>query len=407
MAISKVPPASFWKDDLELHVDHVLGRVHADGGLEAWVDKRTGRQLAVMCGAFGFEGISTQKKKDAIRALDGELDPYVLVEQFSQFKSKVAVLDFARRVLPSSVVEPCEKGEEDADKTALLFAVFQHRWSDLRLVFHLDKIHKSGFARMKLKGNARKPKKDFKSWLNQDSAKKILAAFDGSRRDGLKSELKSVFARDDRILVFIRRAERPDHLVRPGGGVILGYKSEWIILHFEDGAKRVDISSVSISIPLEVANRIATAYFGKDCEYENESVVTYTKQLERFVAHVRQDSQGTLVLVEIACADSPLEGSPKVKISHPDSRSIGDSISHFEKAVGMLPLERIESVKVLFRKKRVSLILDPAEDEAGAYVVRYSDHRLNALERTDFENHMRDVHGITVLSTENRFKRPA
>lgn len=406
MPAPKSPSQAFWKDDLEVHVEHVLAQA-SNGSLGAWISRRTGRQLSIICEAHGLETASTQKMRDSVHELNGELTPYVLVEQFSQFKSKVAVLDFARGSLPDAVVTSCLKGDDDPDKTALLFAIYQQRWSDLRLVFHLDKIHKSGFARMRLRGKPRAQKESFAAFLNDKSAKAILAAFDKSRRDRLTSELKSVITRQNQVLVFIRRAERPDHLVRSGGGVIHGYRSEWIILAFSADAARVDISSVSIDTPLDVANRIASAYFKKDCEYENENVATDPDQIETFLTSIRDVSDGPLVLVEISYGSSPLAGSPAIRLRQNDATSIGDAIAHFEKAVGKLRIDDIESVKVMFRKKRVSLILDAPEGEAQGNVVRYSDHRLNALERVEFENHLRDAHGITVLSTEKRFKRPS
>jgi len=406
MARSKSPPSRFWTDDLELHVEHVRRKMEG-AGLEEWISKRTGRQLAILCDTFGLDGASTQKMRDAVRSLDGGLEPYVLVEHFSQFKSKVAVLDFARGVLTEDAVADCLKSADDPDKTALLFAIYRHRWSDLRLVLHLDKIHKKGFARMKLRGSTRRSKQRFRDFLDEKSLKTLLAAYDKSRRDGLKSELKSVIPQGNRILLFVRRGERPDHLVRSGGGMIHGYRSEWIILDFEDDAQRVDISSVSTDIPVEVANRIASAYFKRDCEYENECVTTESEQLETFLSNLRPVTDGPLVLVELVSARSPLSGSPGVRLRQEDSRSVGDSWAHFEKAIGKLRLEDMESVKVLFRKKRVSLIFEADENDDGAFVVRYSDHRLNARERVDFEHHLRDEHGITVLSTEKRFKRPA
>jgi len=191
------------------------------------------------------------------------------------------------------------------------------------------------------------------------------------------------------------------------GGVVHGYRPEWIILDFTDGAKRVNISSVSVSVPLEIANRLASGYFGRSCEYENESRVTYAKQLERFLDVLRKDKTGELLLVEVVVLNSPLEGSPKIKITDPDSHPIGDAIGHFEKVVGgiLSDIENIESIKVHYRKKRVSLIFEKVEGSDDEYVVRYSDHRLNALERRSFEEHLRNVHGIPVLSTEKRFKR--
>jgi len=299
------------------------------------------------------------------------------------------------------------KGEDDPDKTALLFAIYNRRWADLPLVLHLDKVHKKGFARMELRGRPRKPKQRFEAFLTEDSLKTVLAAFDMSRRDSLTSELMSVIPQDGRILAFIRRAERPDHLVRAGGDVVHGYRSEWIILCFADNAERVDISSVSIDVPLEIANGIASAYLGEECEFDNACVLTDPDQIEAFLAEVRRISDGPLVLVEFVCKQSPLAGSPGIRLRHDNGTSVGDAIAHFEKAIGTVRLEDIQSVKVMFRKKRVSLILEESEEDANAIVVRYSDHRLNARERVAFEDHMRDEYGITVLSTEKRFKHSA
>lgn len=404
------PPKEFWEDDLEIPMEHVLRTVNDDGFRDEWVGSRTGRQLTVLCDTLGIDGgASTRKKRAAIEAMDGGLDPFVLVERFSQFKSKVAVVDFAQRVLPKDIFEVCRIDDENCDKIALLFALFSRKWSDLRLVYHLDKIHKTGFARMKLAGHARKPSKPLDEYLNPPAVKKVLADFDKARRDGLTSELKDVITHDGRNLVYVRRANRPDHLVKRTGGVIHGYKSEWIILDFEDGGKRVNISSESVDVPLEIANRLASGYFERECEFENESAVTYAKQLEKLLGEVRDAKDAELALVEIVALNCPLDGAPKIKISHPDSSPIGGAIGHFEKAVGTITsdMNQIESVKVLYRKKRVSLIFEAVDGAEGEFVVRYSDHRLNALQRRDFEKHMKDTHGIKVLSTEKRFKRPA
>ncbi|MBI5787827.1 MAG: hypothetical protein HZA78_03095 [Candidatus Schekmanbacteria bacterium] len=111
--------------------------------------------------------------------------------------------------------------------------------------------------------------------------------------------------------------------------------------------------------------------------------------------------------MEIALANSPLKGSLKLKISSPHSDSIGDGIEHFEQAVGtiMTEIEHIESIKVYYNKKRVSLIFEKVEEKEDEYVVRYSDHRINAFERRKFEEQMRNVYGIPVLSTEKRHKQ--
>lgn len=374
--------------------EHILRATRQEGFLEEWIDRRTGRQAAILCSALRLNGSgSTGEKKEALREAGTTLHPYFLVDHFSQYKSKVAVVDFARGVLNEKDLQSCQKGEngESYDTAALLFAIFRRRWSDLKLIYHLDKIHKTGFARMKLQDTIRHPQQAFKEFLQFEPVKAILAEFDRERADGLSSKVKDVITHDERHLVFIRRANRPLCVVQEAGAMFHGYKPEWIILDFEESAKRVNISSDSVSIPLEIANRIASGYFGKTCEYANEREVTFAKQVEYFLSRIRDAKDGDLLLVEVVAANSPLEGAPKLKISDPGSCSIGSAIGHFEKVVGKLLTEivHIESVKVLFHAKRVSLIFDKEGDQE--FVVRYSDHRLNARERREFEKLMKET----------------
>ena len=401
------PARDFWENDLEMAIANVLARSSEDGFLDEWIKKRNGRQLSVLCENLGFDDeISVRQRKDALRISgNGVLLPYLLVEQFAKYKSKVAVFDFAKSVLKEEVLDLCRVEEDDFDKIVLLYSIYYRNSDDLRLVYHLDKIHKSGFARMKIKDKIRRPKQSFREFLQPEAVKKILAAFDKKKGDGRVSEYKNVFIHDGHFLVFVRRAERPD-LVLQDAKVVHGYRPEWIILDFTDDAKRVNISSVSVNVPLEIANRIASGYFKKVCEYENESQITYTKQLEVFLKNLKDRKGEELSLVEIVISNSPLNGSPKVKITDSHSKPIGPAIGHFEKAVGKIlsDIGNIESIKVYYHKKRVSLLFERAENKDDEYIVRYSDHRLNALERRSFEDHLRNTHGIPVLSTEKRFK---
>jgi hypothetical protein len=402
------PAREFWENDLEMALENTFMRSGQDGFMNDWIGRRTGRQINVLCANLGIDGTdSIRQKKNSLQSPSSAgLLPYLLVDQFAKYKSKVATVDFAKGVLTGDILETCRIKDDEFDKTALLFSIYCRRSTDLRLVFHLDKIHKTGFARMKLKEKTRRPKESFQDFLVPKTVKGILAGFDKSKGDGRTSELKDVVVYDGHYLVFIRRAERPDLILR-AGGVVHGHRPEWIILDFTDGAKRVNISSMSVSVPLEIANRLASGYFDKPCEYENESQITYAKQLERFLGILKDKKAEDLSLVELVVSNSPLEGSPKIKITDPDSNPIGDAIGHFEKAIGgiLSDIENIESIKVYYRKKRVSLIFEQIEGLDDEYVVRYSDHRLNALERRLFEDHLRNTYGIPVLSTEKRFKR--
>ena len=89
------------------------------------------------------------------------------------------------------------------------------------------------------------------------------------------------------------------------------------------------------------------------------------------------------------------------------SISLGRAIDHFDYSVGKLlvDVEHVESVKVVFCGKRVTLRFEPSGEDA--FVVRYSDQRLSPAQRIQFEAYLRNYHGITALSVEKRFCRAA
>ncbi|MFQ5510115.1 MAG: hypothetical protein ACE5FN_12405, partial [Leptospirillia bacterium] len=134
---------------------------------------------------------------------------------------------------------------------------------------------------------------------------------------------------------------------------------------------------------------------------DNETKVTFTAQIDGFLTQLRNDHSEALELVEAVVTKSPLEGT---KLLVTSKRSIGKAIDKFDKAVGPLlaDINRIDAVKVGYRGKRVSLKFEHLG--VDQYVVRYTDHRLNALERRTFEAEMKQAHDIPVLSTEKRFK---
>jgi hypothetical protein len=258
---------------------------------------------------------------------------------------------------------------------------------------------------MKMKDGPRKPKKKLADFLRANVVADILVRFDKAKADGRTSEFKNVMVDGDNHLVFIRRCERPS-LIMQGHEILHGYRPEWIVLVFFAGAKRVNISSLSVEDSLEIANRIASEYYKKPCEYENDTATTYAKQLEKFLSLLKKDTEEKLTLIELVANNSPLENSCALKLYHADSTSIGPSIRQFEKTIGSLTkaIDAIDSIKVLYGKKRVSVLFEKGGGGDDQFVVRYSDHRLNPLERVSFETYMTDTHAIQVLSTEKRFK---
>ena len=403
------PLADYWENDLELGLEDILRRLNTNGHLAEWAGSLNGRRATILCRSLGLDTEDTiHARREALCACNGTLTPYHLVSCFARHQSHAAITELAHRRLPEEVAEQCRVNAEKFDVPALLFALFREDPMLLRDVFHLSKTHRKGFARMEMTTQARKPADPiFEDYLRSSDVLQALRQADAALADGHTSEFRDVIEMGGRLLVFVRRAERPEHIVHENR-IIHGHRPEWIILDFESGAKRVNIASKSIAESLEIANQLASGYFGKEVTYENESELIYAKQLEGLLARLKDGEDSKMEFVELVFANSPLDGSPKIKIS--DQKAIGLAIAHFESVVGSLleHLRNIESIKVCFAKKRVSVIFEREEDhEEDAFVVRYSDHRLNVFQRQEFENHMRQEYGIPILSTEKRFKKQA
>lgn len=399
-----VPDKSFWECDLEIGYDTVVNKTRQDGFWDDWIKKRSGRQVEVLRTSLGLTGDSPVRgRKGDLHSRHDELHPFLLVEEFARGKSKLATATFARRILPADVVDACAKGEGDWDTQALCYAIYRANPFELRGVLHLDKIHKSGFARMRLKGNPRRPERAVDDYLQPATIEQVLKEFDHSQGDGRFSEFKNLMPEGNNHFVFIRRCEKPS-LILQGQQIVHGHRPEWIVLVFSDAAKRVSIASLSVADSLEIANRIASGFYGSDCEYENECEITYSAQLGRLFSILKQDQDQELAIVELVACNSPLDGACPVRLSN--EQSIGPSIRDFEQKVGGLTtsLDAIETIKVAYKKKRVSLLFEKVDGTDDEYVVRYSDHRLNPLERVAFEDYLRKTYAIPVLSTEKRFK---
>jgi len=207
--------------------------------------------------------------------------------------------------------------------------------------------------------------------------------------------------------VFIRRPERRQHIIRDGS-IQHGHRAEWIILDFADNARRVNISSDSPDVPLEIANALASAYFGRDVEYDNECRITYAKQIERLLDQMKAGTCNGLSLVDLEVRSSPVHGVD-MRLCHDDEAVMRRAIAAIERDHGNLSadIERIEKVKVVCENKRIDIRFEKQDTGPDEFIVRYFDHRLNASARRRFENFMRDTHGIPILSTEKRFKRRA
>jgi len=413
--LTGAPPNEFWANELEFDSARAERALAEDGVLTDWIDRLSGRRARMLCVLHDLphEG-SVGKLRPLLHARATELAPLYLVSEFGKGKSEVATVEVARDALAPHLVDLCvrprrkppEPGEPDDDrydKMALLFALYVRDPDLLREVLHFDKVHKKGFASMVLApAQPRPPKRALGAFLTDEALGGILESLQRARRDGSVSELQGIWEREGRLFVFIRRTERPDH-IHDGRHIVHGYRAEWIVLDFAPDGGQVNIASTSIDESREIADLVARAYFECDCRFVNEEKVTEAATIHTFIAAARAGHNG-VALVEACTSNSALRGSSKVRLSNEDPRAFCESLDHLEQSVGPLleSLSDVDSIKVLYRRKRVGLQFDQDGAAESQFVVRYTDQRLNAFERRWFEQTMRDEHGITILSTEKR-----
>jgi len=330
---------------------------------------------------------------------------FLLVDDFAQYKMSAAVADIAEAYLGKGELAECRRRNDEYDRQLLLMRLYLRKPEALRYVQGLNDWHRKGGAPMVLKEKVREPSAKIEAFL---VAKNINAALEDFRRKHPAHPqlhyVMTVPRRDDGHLVFLRRNLRPDHVWNEAGtDVHHGQKSEWIILHFQDGGRALKVSSVTSEVPRQVADRIATAYFGANVHYIDDLQAASDAVLENFIAAITDPEDDRLPILELVVKNSPLRGGHTVKITNESDRNINDGIDHFEEAVGALfdELENVSRIKVAFtcnkKKNRISLFF-PKKN--GVRVVQYDDGRVDKNRCAAFEKFMKDEFGITIRSTE-------
>lgn len=410
---------SYWEDDLEMPLARLQEWGTNQRFMKAWAAKLSGRVASILCYCLGEPGLDKLgDKRKFLRANWVALRDYHLVEAFAFRKSKISIQNVALMpdVLPKHILDRCEMKSGEHDPKSLLFALYHESPEHLKMVFHLDKIHRSGFARMVLPKPPRAPQHTFGSFAKVKIITTLLEQHNQSRRDHRPCELKRVVdVGGGHTLVFIRRPHRNQHILPGDGqatatGVIHGYSPEWIVLDFYDNARSVGISSVSNDVPLELANRIASDYFGTECEYANQCLTTYSAQIALLLNALKAGKCDGIELLQFQLRHGPFKGSPVLRIGPADpvaiTKAIADLETNYQDLFNDIP--NVEKIKVEYEEKKVEIRFeqeDTEKSDSPVFVVRYFDHRLNLQQRYRFEEFMRAEHGIEILSTEKRFNR--
>ena len=404
------PPVEFWENTLEFPVTRLLADAESPDFMDDWVQHRRARQVAVFRHLLGLPvDAPLRERKAQLKERRDELIRFVPAALFAVRKSMHATLDVAVDCLDEATVALARESDGSYDTTALIFGILDRSWRDLEKVFHLDKLHKVGFARMRLPKPPRRPARRFKDFLASDELLAVLRRFDADQRDRHTSQFQQVIEVRDTQVVFIRRPHQQRYVLAENR-VVHGFSPDQIVLDFRDEAARLNIASHGHAASYEIANRLASAFYGDECDYENITEEAFTAQISRFLRTLRKDEARDLRLVELRVQGSPLHGAPNLDLSSKENLSLGRALEELEQALSWTidELDRIPGFKVLFNDKRVPMEIEPLENESAEdriYVLRYRDQSLSLGERQVFEDLIEQDHGIKVVSTEKRGAR--
>lgn len=394
----------FWGNRLEVNTELVLQR-HADHvHFEGWIDGLPQRPRVLAAQHLGISpDLGVKKTRQALLERRDDLVGMMLVEAATAGKRTYAITEVAKARLSAEVVEQCLVSGEKYDRLAIMWLLYLDDPANLELVFRLDQVQRKGFARMVLDKMPDAPPAGASAFFTPKGLQEVLDAYEEEKRSLRQSHCSAVLTDGGNFQVFIKRDMKPAFIAH-GRENTFGWEPEWIVLEFEPDLRRVLICSESPDVPLHLANRIASAYFGEKVRYDNESISSPGDSVRAFVASLINTPE-RLPLVEVTVANSPLDGGVQLRLKDPNKKSIAPAVCHLTALSGVDPLAEvsdIESMKVHRFEKLVKLIFEPsgATDEV---VVRYSDQPLTGKERREFELEMEHDYAIKVLSTEKRY----
>jgi len=390
----------YWQNQLEVPLGEVTARTEEPAFFSTWVEQMGPACRRVLARELGLPPSvpPSSLQKTALR-FRSRLVPLALVDAAMAGKRRSAILEVARAVLGADDFEEARAGAGH-DRRALGWALFLRGAANLLRVFHIDRIHRRGVARLALAERPASPAPSRPDTFCRERVAEVLA--ESQRERGLVAldpRPETLTTSEQHVAFF--RWPRKSAFVVCGGDNVFGYERQWVVLAFTRDLWRVRIASDPGNAPAQIAERIAGSIFGHPVRYVNEQVSTPLETADRFVASLlEQTAEMPLVEAEVRTHDQ--QGAPLIRVHCPRDESIAAEVRQLQTAFGdaVTRAARLGAVKVVAFGKRVRMVFEPAFGDG--VIVRYSDQVLAPDEREAFEQRMRDAHGITVLSTEKR-----
>ena len=398
----------FWERDLRLaHFDATVALVDDDGERRAAVDKLlpTKRVLRIALESIG------QSARGSVAQLQARLSRhpheavrFLLVARFAPYKLSAAVSDVAEAVLREDDLELCRLDSGEYDRLALLLRLFLVQPQTLIRVRGLSAWHRKGAAPMVLTTEPPRPAESLADFLTAERVGAVLQGASLPSDAGLHFEM-AVPRRDGSHLLFLRRNLRPSYLWSDDGERIHhGNEEDLVVLHFQDRARRVRISSTTSELPRRIASLLATAYFSELCFYVDDQTEVHEAQIGNLLAAITDPMDGRLPIVELLVKNSPLRGRKRLCLCTDEVGDVIESIDDFQAQVGSLldDVDDIVRIKVRYQGRRVSLFF-PVRD--GRRTVEFGDGHMDNNLADRFVAFMREEFQLAVRSTEHKGSR--
>lgn len=396
-----VPNEVFWRDEVEVAAyREITARVTDPGYLRAKLGRFNGRMLRLACRRLQMEeDMKPGEIRGALLSRPWDVLPLLLAQAAGSYKAHVAIERLAGEVFTAEELAEYTTRGNSLDIRALVLALFDRDPQHLKTLHLTSLIHSRGFAPMVLDKNPATPDRDPGAVLKQEKIQEVLNSYEqrtGSRR---VSRCVGVLPLDSGLIVFIKRQDQASfHFDATGNRA--GYTPEWIVLDFHADLRRLRIASQTVDVPVHIASKLASIFFGAEVNYENEDETTEEEPIRSFLGALLDCSDPDLDLVEVRVANTGLPGKAKVTITH--AEPITEAVREFGAQWGDLfrDIDSVEAIKVRFCDKRITVIF---ARQGQRWTAEYGDSRMNAFERRQFERHLRDEHDLPVRSTEKRF----
>lgn len=395
------PNREFWESHLEMPLDRLIQDYQDVKVRKNWLDSLSGRQLGLLFDLSMKKPpheLSVQQMRKTLTDFPEELINYFLVHHFNHAKLEAAITEIAKPILSAETMAKMLVKDDKYDKKGLLFALFKADPELLKHVYHFDKVQKKGFGSFVLKNPPRQPSAFFKEFVTEDLVCSALKAHDNEQNDSFETHLQGLFYHEDRLYLFIRRASDED-LLLSSNRIVHGHKPDWIILDFATNANQVNLCAKCSNQGLKIADRLVSSYFDKECSFINMMDYNFTAQVKTFLRSCASEIDKEMKLFELKFRSAHLKNNTHLILTTHPTDPIAEELEALHQAVGdvLEDIAMIDSVRLVFQGKKVTLFFRTDAADPGHVMICYSEYVLDKKGRSAFKTWMKDCYGLTIL----------